>query len=264
MGNRIVFYFFVAYLVYVKKSALKISPLILFVCALTSCLKPSQTSFPSEDPHLIDESEMLVNFTKGERGDFYAAHGYSNGRLFNCDWSRDAVKFEDSVMSLNLTEGSDRFYGGEYRSRKVDFHYGYYATKMKPANCPGVISSFFTYTNSPVWDEIDIEFLGKDMSIVQFNYYTNGEGNHEYIHHLKFDASKEFHEYGFEWLEDSITWYVDGVKVYRATENIPTHPQTLMMNLWNCKGNDSWSGAFDSSKLPVKSEYQFIGYIPAE
>ena len=29
------------------------------------------------------------------------------------------------------------------------------------------------------WDEIDIEFLGKDTPKVQFNYYTNGQGNHE-------------------------------------------------------------------------------------
>ena len=251
------------YPVNVKKSVIKISSLTLFVSALLSCTA-SQNSFPSADPRIVDEDDYLVNFTKGETGDFYAAHGYSNGGLFNCEWSRDAIKVENSKLNLSLSRSGEKYYGAEYRSRSRSFHYGYYATRMKAADCSGVISSFFTYTNSPVWDEIDIEFLGRDMSIVQFNYYTDGVGGHEHIHRLKFDASKEFHEYGFEWLEGSISWYVDGMKVYTATENIPTHPQTLMMNLWNCEGNDSWSGAFDSSKLPVHSEYEFISYIPAK
>ena len=88
---------------------------------------------------------------------------------------------------------------------------------MKAANCSGVISSFFTYTNQPVWDEIDIEFLGKDMTRVQFNYYTNGVGGHEFYFDLGFDASEDFHEYAFDWQRDSITWYIDGKAVYRAT-----------------------------------------------
>jgi beta-glucanase (GH16 family) len=138
---------------------------------------------------------------------------------------------------------------------------------MKAADCSGVISSFFTYTNNPTWDEIDIEFLGKDMTQVQFNYFTDGEGGHEYLYNLGYDASKEFHEYGFEWLPDSITWFIDGVKIYKATENIPTHPQNLMMNLWNCIGKEGWSGDFEvdrNTKLPVSSHYQYLVYIPAE
>lgn len=44
--------------------------------------------------------------------------------------------------------------------------------------------------------EIDIEVLGKDTTKVQFNYYTNGVGNHEYMYDLGFDASEGFHTYG--------------------------------------------------------------------
>ena len=101
------------------------------------------------------------------------------------------------------------------------------------------------------------------MSQVQFNYYTNGKAGHEYLYNLGFNADEDFHEYGFEWLKDSITWYVDGVKVYTAYDNIPTHPQHLMMNLWNCMGHDMWSGSFDRDKLPVYSYYKYIAYIPA-
>ena len=250
----------------VKKSLLKKCSIILFSIALTSCQLNGKSgiSFASENPRIISPEDYLVDFSKGETGNFYAADRYSNGLPFNCIWSRNAVKVENGLLNLKLYEENDKIYGAEYRSR-VAYHYGYYATKMKPADCSGVISSFFTYTNNPVWDEIDIEFLGKNMNQVQFNYFTNGVGGHEYIYNLKFDASKEFHEYGFEWLEDSITWFVDGVKVYMVTQDIPSHPQNIMMNLWNCVGRDSWSGDFekDRSKLPVYSQYQYLVYIPA-
>ena len=242
---------------------MKISQLILFASTLLSCstMNNGSTSF---EPRLVDEDDYLVDFTKGEKGNFYAANGYQNPEPFDCMWSNKAVKVENGSLNLSLFKENERVYGAEYRSMANNFHYGYYATKMKAANCSGVISSFFTYANNPTWDEIDIEILGKDMTTVQFNYYTGGEGGHEYLYHLGFDASLDFHEYGFEWLQDSITWYVDGKMVHKATNNIPSHPQSLMMNLWNCAGKNDWCGAFDESKLPVQSAYQFISYKPAE
>ena len=131
---------------------------------------------------------------------------------------------------------------------------------MKPAKCVGTVSSFFTYTRNPQWDEIDIEFLGKDTTKVQFNYYTNGVGGHEKLYDLGFDASEDFHEYGFYWQKDSIIWYVDGVAVYKATTNIPQYAGQIMMNLWNGIGVDKWLGAFDDTKLPVTAQYKWIGY----
>ena len=218
---------------------------------------------PSEEARLMDKEDYLVDFSTGEwNNNFFLANGYKNGDPFNCYWKRSAGALEDGVLKLNLFKEGDRYYGAEYRSSRNEFHYGYYATRMKSASCSGVISSFFTYTYYPCWDEIDIEFLGKDTTKVQFNYYTNGQGNHEYVYNLGFDASLDFHEYGFEWLPDSITWYVDGYKVYRATKDIPSNPQHIMMNLWNQKGQDAWAGAFDETKLPVQAQYEFIAYIP--
>jgi len=83
---------------------------------------------------------------------------------------------------------------------------------MKPAKNVGIVSSFFTYTgptDGTPWDEIDIEFLGKDTTKVQFNYYTNGVGNHEKIVNLGFDAANSYHTYAFDWQPNSIKWYVE-------------------------------------------------------
>ena len=233
---------------------------------------PEGTVFPV-DPNIdkkelrfISDEEKLVDYSKVsvvESNGFRLAHGYSNRGMFNCYWDRSAAKIEDSVLKLSVYKGVDRYYGAEYRSNNNSYTYGYYATSMKVANCPGVVSSFFTYIGWPKWHEIDIEFLGKNMRQVQFNYFSDGVGGHEFLYDLWFDASEDFHEYGFEWLENSITWYIDGYKIYQVTKSIPTLPQMLMMNVWNAIDRDNWAGVLDDNRLPTEAQYQWIAYIPA-
>lgn len=131
---------------------------------------------------------------------------------------------------------------------------------MKPIKNNGVVSSFFIYTgpsDSNPWDEVDIEFVGKDTTKVQFNYYTNGTGGHEHYHSLGFDAAGGFHTYGFAWTEGSITWYVDGQEVYTASENIPVTPGRVMMNVWPGINVDGWLNPFDDT-VPLHAEYQWV------
>ena len=104
-----------------------------------------------------------------------------------------------------------------------------------------------------------MEILGKDTTKVQFNYYTNGTGNHEYMYDLGFDASEGYHTYGFDWQKDSITWYVDGKAVYKATSNIPSTPGKIMMNVWPGIGVDDWLKPFDGT-TPLTAKYQWVTY----
>jgi len=207
------------------------------------------------------ENEASADFSKGAPEGFYWADGYSNGDPFNCTWRKSSAIVGNGAMSMSVVREGNGYAGAEYRTDKT-YSYGFYSVCMKAANCSGVISSFFTYTNKPVWDEIDIEFLGKDMSHIQFNYYKGGVGGHEYYFDLGFNASADFHEYAFDWQPDCIVWYVDGKAVYRVTENLPSHPMQIMMNVWNCKGADGWSGAFDSAALPATAEYRWFAYVP--
>ena len=206
---------------------------------------------------------LELEFDKFEYELMQKADGYSNGSMFDCTWRGDNLTFEDNTMHLKIDkeEGDvkPQWSGAEYRSKKM-YHYGMYEVRMKPIKNDGVVSSFFTYTgpsdNNP-WDEIDIEFLGKDTTKVQFNYFTDGVGLHEYVYDLGFDASEGFHEYAFEWLQDSITWYVDGVAVYKVTENIPQTPSKVMMNVWPGTGVDDWLNAFDGT-VPLIAEYDWL------
>ena len=120
-------------------------------------------------------------------------------------------------------ETNDGYFAGEARSYQY-FGYGDYSVKMKPAKKAGTASTFFTCTGpydeneegepNP-HDEIDIEFLGSDTTKVQFNYFVNGVGEHEYKYDLGFDASEEYHEYGYRWTSEYIEWFVDGEPVYK-------------------------------------------------
>lgn len=265
---------------HILKAAAAVSAVVFFIVALfvaPACNFDScafDTEQTDEDPLASlpekPESEItkIADFDNGPSPVFNSADGYKNGdTFFGCYWSRDNVTFDGDNMTLTLSQGGDRYYGGEYRSN-AKYGHGYYSVSMRPLAMDGVISSFFTYTNNP-WDEIDIEFLGDDTTKVQFNYYTSGVGGHEYVYHLGFDASKEFHTYGFEWLEDCIIWYVDGKAVYKATKDIPVTDAQIMMNLWNVEAGDNeslqnWAGVFTGEGLPGSAQYEWIGFDSAD
>jgi endoglucanase len=251
-----------------KIKAIFIVILIIIYC-FTSCVNSNSggvtaPSLGGVPMRLTPEEDKIAVFSQGSPDGFWARNDRGNGPPFNCSFQRSNAVISNDILTLSLTKGGDKgFIGAEYRSSGY-FSFGYYSVSMKAAKCPGVISSFFTYTGWP-WDEIDIEFLGDDTTKVQFNYYTNGVGGHEYVHYLGFDASEDFHEYGFDWQPDSITWYVDGKAVYQATQSIPSHPGQIMMNIWNVADtNANWAGKFDESGIPVHAQYQWIGYHSAD
>lgn len=205
------------------------------------------------------EEDKIAVFTNGFPQGFWARNDRGNGGMFNCSFRRDNAVLKDGKLQLILRETEEGYAGAEYRTH-AHYSYGYYSVSMKPAKCSGVITSFFTYTGKP-WDEIDIEFLGDDTTRVQFNYFVAGQGGHEYIYDLGFDASEEFHEYGFDWQPDSITWYVDGKAVHQVTGEMPKTQGQIMMNFWNVADYKSdWAGKFEASKLPVYAEYEWIGF----
>lgn len=218
-------------------------------------------------------ADVFVDFTQDVSQDFYPSDGWTNGDPFHCFWRKENCVLEDGLLKLRIDGESTEedapfymYYGGEYRSDDF-FSYGRFEVSMKPIQNDGVVSSFFTYTgptDQNPWDEIDIEFLGKDTTQVQFNYYTGGVGGHEQLYDLGFDASKEFHIYGFEWRKDRIVWLVDGKEVHTATQQLPTTPGKLMMNAWCGKGVDGWLAPFDDSNLPLTAEYQWFSYTALE
>lgn len=222
----------------------------------------SMMVMPTTAASTFTGSYFGTGFDSYDWGKMEASDGWSNGGMFDCTWSKNNVQFSGGKMNLSITGNSWQGYkGAEYRTTQA-FGFGMYDVSMKPIKNDGVVSSFFTYTgpsDGTVWDEIDIEFLGKNTNQVQFNYYTKGQGNHEYVYNLGFDASQSFHQYGFYWDRSSITWYVDKKPVYTAYRDIPQTPGRIMMNVWNGKGVDEWLNHYNG-RAPLTAQYDWISY----
>lgn len=234
------------------------------VTDITNENSTSSTDIKDYGTPMDETATSIADFRKGTSSMFIASDGWGNGNCFDCGWFKENAVIENGHLSLTIDEDKTNQYnysGAEYRTNDF-YHYGYYETSMQAIKNDGVVSSFFTYTgpsdNNP-WDEIDIEILGKDTTKVQFNYYTNGIGNHEYMYNLGFDASEGYHTYGFDWQPDKITWYVDGKEVYSATIDIPSTPGKIMMNVWPGIGVDSWLNPYDGI-TPLTANYQWVIY----
>ncbi|MCH5158170.1 MAG: family 16 glycosylhydrolase [Clostridiales bacterium] len=215
-------------------------------------------------------NDKIADFTSGAGLDvFRASNGYGNGGMFDCDWTNNNAAFDDEAeaLSFKITNGGNKIYGAEYQSHG-SYGYGYFSARLKAIKRNGVVTSFFTYTSRPQWDEIDVEILGKDTTKVQFNYFTNGVGKHEYMYELGFDASEGFHEYGFKWEENKLTWYVDGKGVYSVTRDIPTSRAQIMFNVWNGKSEgdnniSGWLGTYDKTNYSeAVAYYKWVAYKP--
>lgn len=216
-----------------------------------------------------NSADMVADLRKGRNLYFFPSGPWTNGGCFDCGWTSSNIVFsKNKAMKITITDDiSEKYHylSGEYRSA-INYSYGYYECSMMPIKADGVDTGFFTYTGpseGDPWDEIDFEFLGYDTTKVQLNYYTDGVGGHEYMLDLGFDATEGYHTYGFLWLKDSITWYVDGVERYTVTENIPSNPSKIMVNAWPGIGVDTWLKPF-SGDVPLTAKFQWITWTSAE
>lgn len=243
---------------------------------LAGCGPDGQTENLTDEP--LKATTTVADWSEGEAPAVFESDGWTNGNPFNVQWTANNVAYEKGVAKLTISDNPDgseetftEYYGGEMRTYQY-FGYGDYEVRMKPAKKAGTASTFFTctgdYDTNPntgkpnPWDEIDIEFLGQDTTKVQFNYYVNGKGGHEYMYDLGFDASEDFHTYGFRWTEDYITWFVDGKPVYRvdATESnpMPSTAGRMLMNYWcGASAAENWMGKY-SDPGEEGPEYQWI------
>jgi beta-glucanase (GH16 family) len=208
------------------------------------------------------------------------ADRWTNGSPFDNAWRADHVIHDRTtgLMSLRLSNRAylgQPYSSGEYRTRGF-YGYGCYEARFRPVRQPGVVTSFFTFAGpydnggNGRHNEIDVEFLGRDTTIVQFNFWTNDDayGSHnERVLQLGFDAAEAAHNYGFRWFEGGLEWYVDGNRVdsFLDTDVVRTPKpsesyQKIMMNVWPVDDTASgWAGTFKYEGARV-AHYEWVRY----
>jgi len=172
-------------------------------------------------------------------------------------------------FAMNLIVGQ-QYFGGELRT-KDSFLYGRFEARLKSAQGDGLVSSFFTYQDElinggHIWNEIDIEVLGRWSNIVNMNTITPGQSSHLRESLIKdLNAHSDFNDYAFEWTPNYVAWFINGKEYYR--QDLPTHtyiatlrhPQKIMMNLWVPVYED-WVGKWNEDIIPRFAYYDNVSY----
>lgn len=178
----------------------------------------------------------------------------------------------------------------------------------------GAVVGYFTYHNDSELglSEIDFEWLPADPEVIYMGTWTGESGKlrrvgrtvnlakgiiyttEEREDHLKkrielsgdenlpekleaiagFDASSQFHTYGFDWYPDRIRWWMihpttaDTVVLwdYQGERGIPQHPSHYRMNFWH---TDNWSVETNPNSLekPIERfelEVDWMEYKPSK
>lgn len=168
------------------------------------------------------------------------------------------------ILCCSMFLSAKIYKGAEYRTKEA-FTYGRFEVRLKSAYREGVLSTFFTYNDNypnTVWNEIDIEILGRYSDDIQFNPITPGQINHVSHYQAAFNPAQDYHVYGFEWTPTYVAWFVDSVEVHRQTGahiQALNLPQKIMMNIWN-PVYSNWVGEWNENVLPAFAYYDWVSY----
>ena len=258
---------------------------LLAICALIASAGLATNALaakrPTKPPTALGSFEDNLGLFDSTR--WVKADGWKNGSPFDNGWLADHVSFHDGLLDLRLDDVSslgEPYSSGELRTAGF-YGYGCYEASFKPIAVPGVVTSLFTFAGpydnggNGKHNEIDIEFLGRDTSVVQLNFWTNDDtyaSANEVLVELGFDASQEFHAYGFKWTSTGIGWYLDGNLIYQAYDSAgnPTPKASeslhkIMVNAWPVDETAAlWAGTFSYPGQPLHGLYDWIRYTAGE
>lgn len=173
-------------------------------------------------------------------------------------------------LTLTKQQRGKREYSGASLASRESYQFGRFEAVMKPVKAAGVVTAFFLHRSNP-WQEIDLEFLGRDTTRILVNVYFNpgeaGTGSNygnrgtPVMIDLGFDAAQDFHRYAIEWEPHEIRWFVDNelVHVRAAWEPtpVPNLPMQLHCSIWPPRSTEL-AGEIHDVELPVSSQVKSI------
>ena len=134
----------------------------LFAVGVSVMTLPAANVEAADSPYcatveqVAPEGGFFFDFSKKMPKEAVAAHGWTNGAMFDTNWYKDNITFNSKRMQLNLdnedgpgwSDPTVNYSGAEFRTTTQNrHHYGLYEVCMKPAKSDGIVSSFFTHFN---------------------------------------------------------------------------------------------------------------------
>lgn len=234
---------------------------VLAAALIASISTAGLTMFWSE-PSYADDLDSGVSFVDDfnslDSSRWYISDGWANGDHQNCTWSKDATGISDDMLVLQFKQQTtaDRDYVCGEVQTYARFGYGVYEARIKTGSGSGLNAAFFTYigpVHKKPHDEIDFEFLLKDTSKVQLNYYVGGSGGNEALIPLDSTSDSGFNNYAFVWEPGQMHWYVNGNLVHQTSETdvLPSNLQKIYFSLWGSDTFVDWMGPFSAPDEPV-------------
>jgi beta-glucanase (GH16 family) len=147
--------------------------------------------------------------------------------------------------------------------------YGYYEVKARAMNSGGSSSFWFTHEDpqaNPNWGtEVDVfELCGKNPQH-DHRYYmtlhvwrTPQEKRHWQLGSFweaPWRWAEDFHVFGFEWTQEELRWYVDGLLV-RTAQN--THWHQPLFLIFDSETMPEWFGMPNDSDLPSTFSVEYV------
>lgn len=228
--------------------------------ATSACAQPASPA-PSQGQ---TAASFYDPFDKIDGRRWFVSNGWSNGAIQGCTWDASRVRIVDGMLELSVGPAGAKNPGCAEIRTHAHTGYGTYEARVKTATGSGINSNMFTYSGpplTPVHDEIDFEFIGKAPTAVQLNYYVNGRGGHESWPDLGHDTSKTFQTIAFEWLPDSVRWYIDGKLVREDKKPGMYMPGNFFLSVWSAgPQGTAWLGQVDQATLPAKMYVDWVAF----
>jgi len=250
-------------------AAALVLPFLFFLMLILSCKNTTESKKTDDSKWQLVFEEQFDGYNR------YVWEQASHTFDYNAAYFRPQnIAYRDGkmVFTLKQEDWQDRHYTGAELRTSQYYHYGRYVVRMKAARGSTVVSSFFGFRYNP-WQEIDIEFLGKDTRKIHLNIFynegpegapnNNNDSSHQspVVINLDFDAAADFHEYAIEWEAGSLRWYVDDLLIFASNNpsKVPDLRMQIMMNLWYSE-SVGWAGAPDDASLPTSAEYDYVRF----